>query len=37
MFPYTRAPLVVLYDIEGSDEHGPLRALVDGIVVYKGV
>jgi hypothetical protein len=32
-----KGPLVVLYDIEGRDKHGPLQALVNGLIVYKGV
>ena len=37
MFPYTRAPLVVLYDIEGTVVYDPLQALVNVKVLYKGV
>ena len=34
---YTREPLVVLYDIEGRVEYGPLRTHVFVYDVHKGV
>ena len=34
---YTRATLVVVYDTEGSVVKGPLKALVNRLIVHKGV